>query len=163
MLQLRNDYDLDVFNGDLATIQAIDSIEQELVILTDDGRTIRYPFASLYELTHAYAMTVHKAQGAEFPAVVIPILTSHTAMLSRTLLYTALTRAKELVVVVGQKKAIFLAVRDWRRSPRHTALDGLLNGTMSFEWRRRGSLADAAPSDEDVNVWEGITAEDMSH
>ena len=89
MLQLKNDYDLEVFNGDLGTVRAIDPVEQELALALDDGREVRYPFASLYALTHAYAISVHKAQGAEFPAVVIPLLTSHAAMLGRTLLYTA--------------------------------------------------------------------------
>ena len=84
VLQLRNDYDLEVFNGDLGTVAAIDPVEQELVVALDDGREVRYPFASLHELTHAYAISVHKAQGAEFPAVVIPLLTSHAAMLGRT-------------------------------------------------------------------------------
>ena len=83
----------------------------------DDGREVRYPYASLFALTHAYAISVHKAQGAEFPAVVIPLVTSHAPMLGRTLLYTALTRARQLVVIVGQQKALYLAVRDWRREP----------------------------------------------
>jgi exodeoxyribonuclease V alpha subunit len=136
VLQLRNDYDLQVFNGDLGTIQSIDPVEQEMLLLLDDGRLVRYPYADLFALTHAYAISVHKAQGAEFPAVVIPLLTSHAAMLGRTLLYTALTRARQLVVLVGQQKALRLAVRDWRREPRHTALEGLLAGSTRFAWRR---------------------------
>jgi exodeoxyribonuclease V alpha subunit len=136
VLQLRNDYDLQVFNGDLGTIQSIDPVEQEMQLLLDDGRLVRYPYADLFALTHAYAISVHKAQGAEFPAVVIPLLTSHAAMLGRTLLYTALTRARQLVVLVGQPKALRLAVRDWRREPRHTALEGLLVGTTRFAWLR---------------------------
>src|SRR5215212_8107568 len=117
VLQLRNDYDLGVFNGDLGTVDAIDSTEQELLVRLDDGREVHYPFANLFALTHAYAISVHKAQGAEFPAVVIPLVTSHAPMLGRTLLYTALTRARQLLVIVGQKKALYLAVRDWRRAP----------------------------------------------
>jgi exodeoxyribonuclease V alpha subunit len=134
VLQLRNDYDLQVFNGDLGTVDSIDPVEQELHVALDDGRVIRYPYADLFALTHAYAISVHKAQGAEFPAVVIPLLTSHAAMLGRTLLYTALTRARQLVVIVGQQKALRLAVRDWRREPRYTALQGLLAGTTRFMW-----------------------------
>jgi exodeoxyribonuclease V alpha subunit len=155
VLQLRNDYDLGVFNGDLGTVEAVDLTEQELVLRLDDGRAIRYPFANLYALTHAYAVSVHKAQGAEFPAVVIPLVTSHAPMLGRTLLYTALTRARQLVVIVGQRKALYLAVRDWRRAPRHTALDGLLDGTLRFGWARStgtGELPDDA-SDAD---WPGL-------
>jgi exodeoxyribonuclease V alpha subunit len=149
VLQLKNDYDLNIFNGDLGTITAIDPIEHEILLLLDDGREIPYPSSSLYALSHAYAMSVHKAQGAEFPAVVIPLLTSHAAMLSRTLLYTALTRAQQLVVLVGQKKALSLAVRDWRRTPRHTALDGLLRGETIFSWTRtRGTVTTEEPDDE---------------
>jgi exodeoxyribonuclease V alpha subunit len=140
VLQLRNDYDLQVFNGDLGTVEGVDAAEQELRIALDDGRVIRYPYADLFALTHAYAISVHKAQGAEFPAVVIPLLTSHAAMLGRTLLYTALTRARQLVVIVGQQKALRLAVRDWRREPRYTALAGLLTGATRFVWRRPDDL-----------------------
>ena len=104
VLQLRNDYDLKVFNGDLGTVRAVDPTEQELLLELDDGREVRYPYASLFALTHAYAISVHKAQGAEFPAVVIPLLTSHAPMLGRTLLYTALTRARQLVVIVGPEE-----------------------------------------------------------
>jgi exodeoxyribonuclease V alpha subunit len=134
VLQLRNDYDLQVFNGDLGTVESIDSAEQEMQVILDDGRIVRYPHADLFALTHAYAISVHKAQGAEFPAVVIPLLTSHAAMLGRTLLYTALTRSRQLVVIVGQQKALRLAVRDWRRDPRYTALEGLLAGNTRFTW-----------------------------
>jgi exodeoxyribonuclease V alpha subunit len=140
VLQLRNDYDLQVFNGDLGTIESIDPAEQEMQVLLDDGRIVRYPYADLFALTHAYAISVHKAQGAEFPAVVIPLLTSHAAMLGRTLLYTALTRARQLVVIVGQQKALRLAVRDWRREPRYTALEGLLAGTTRFAWAHADDL-----------------------
>jgi exodeoxyribonuclease V alpha subunit len=153
VLQLRNDYDLKVFNGDLGTVREVDPTEQELLVALDDGREIRYPYASLYALSHAYSVSVHKAQGAEFPAVVIPLLTSHAPMLGRTLLYTALTRARQLAVIVGQRKALFLAVRDWRRAQRHTALGRLLAGTTRFAWRRPGR-ADAAPDDQ--ADWEGL-------
>jgi len=112
VLQLRNDYDLTVYNGDLGTVREVDPTEQEVLLDLDDGREVRYPYASLFVLTHAYAASVHKPQSAEFPAVVIPLVTSHAPMLGRTLLYTALTRARRLVVLVGQTKALFLAVRD---------------------------------------------------
>jgi exodeoxyribonuclease V alpha subunit len=156
VLQLKNDYDLKVFNGDLGTVQAIDSGEQEVLLALDDGREVRYPFAGLYALTHAYAISVHKAQGAEFPAVVIPLLTSHAPMLGRTLLYTALTRARQLVVCVGQRKALGLAVRDWRRVARHTAFDGLLAGTTRFSWSRTIDSADSDVLEEDASIWEGL-------
>jgi exodeoxyribonuclease V alpha subunit len=158
VLQLKNDYDLGVFNGDLGTVKAVDPTEQELILALDDGREVRYPFTGLFALTHAYAISVHKAQGAEFPAVVVPLMTTHAALLGRTLLYTAVTRAQRLVVIVGQWKALMLAVRDWRRSPRSTALGGLLTGETRFSWPRttsapvpdEGELADGS---ED---WEGL-------
>ena len=131
-------------------------MEQELGVALDDGRVVRYPFASLHELTHAYAISVHKAQGAEFPAVVIPLLTSHAAILGRTLLYTAVTRAKQVVVIVGQRKALGLAVRDWRRTPRNTALAGVLDGTLRFSWSRSEGR-DALGGEPD---WEGLLASD---
>src|SRR5207249_3318894 len=158
VLQLKNDYDLEVFNGDLGTIKAVDPIEQQLVLTLDDGREIEYPATSLYQLTHAWALTIHKSQGAEFPAVVIPLLTSHAAMLGRTLLYTAVTRARQLVVIVGQHKALRLAVHDWRREPRHTALGGLLDGSLRFTWRTApaGGAADGEPEE----MWDGLLSSD---
>ncbi len=152
VLQMKNNYDLETFNGDLGTVREIDMVEQELLVALDDGRQVRYPFASLHELTHAYAISVHKAQGAEFPAVVIPLMTSHAAILGRTLLYTAVTRAKQLVVVVGQRKALGLAVRDWRRTPRHTALAGVLGGTLHFDWSRPRARGDVAVEPQ----WDGL-------
>jgi exodeoxyribonuclease V alpha subunit len=157
VLQLKNDYDLKVFNGDLGTVEAIDPVEQEVLVALDDGREVPYPFASLHQLTHAYAISVHKAQGAEFPAVVIPLLTSHAAMLGRTLLYTAVTRARQLVVIVGQQRALAMAVKDWRRQERHTALDGLLAGTLRFTWARAQS-ADANVASP-LPDWEGLISE----
>ena len=154
VLQLKNDYGLEVFNGDLGAVTAIDPVEQEMAVALDDGREIRYPFASLHELTHAYAVSVHKAQGAEFPAVVIPLLSSHAAMLGRTLLYTAVTRARALVVIVGQEKAVAMAVKDWRRQERSTALDGLLAGSTRFAWTR--PRPEPVSGDDGPEGWEGL-------
>jgi exodeoxyribonuclease V alpha subunit len=155
VLQQKNDYDLGVFNGDLGTVTAVDPVEQELTLRLDDGREVRYPAASVYALSHAYAISVHKAQGAEFPVVVLPLLMNHAPMLGRTLLYTALTRARELVILVGQPKALGLAVRDWRRTARQTALGGLLGGALRFHWP---SGTAAGPSDEEAApaLWEGL-------
>ena len=154
VLQLKNDYDLKVFNGDLGTIKVADPAEQELVLALDDGREVRYPYASLYALTHAYAATVHKVQGSEFPAVVILLLMNHAPMLGRTLLYTALTRARQLVIIVGQKRALTLAVKDWRRVARSTALAGLLTGSIAYTWpRSQPSDSDAL---DDLEAWQGL-------
>jgi exodeoxyribonuclease V alpha subunit len=120
------------------------------------GSGIAMNAASLYALTHAYAATVHKVQGSEFPAVVILLLMTHAPMLGRTLLYTALTRARHLVIIVGHKRALALAVTDWRRAPRHTALDGLLAGTLEYTWVRSPSQHEAAS--EEGDVWEALTA-----
>ena len=129
-------------------------MEQEPPLRLDDGREIRYPFANLYALTHAYAVSIHKAQGAEFPAVVIPLVTRHAPMLGRTLLYTALTRARRLVVIVGQRKALYLAVRDWRPAARHSALDRLLDGTLRFGWARTTEAGDLPEASEDAESGE---------
>ena len=162
VLQLRNDYELQVFNGDLGTVQRVDPIAQELTLALDDGREVRYPFANLFALTHAYAISVHKAQGAEFPGVVIPLLTNHAVMLGRTLLYTGLTRARQLVVFVGQPRALRLAVRDWRRDPRHTALEGLLLNTLRYTWPEPTIALGGVASDADAVAWEGSPGDPLA-
>jgi exodeoxyribonuclease V alpha subunit len=154
VLQLRNDYELKVYNGDLGTVRGVDPTEQVLDILLDDGREVRYPYASAYALTHAYAATVHKVQGSEFPAVIIVLMTSHATMLSRTLVYTALTRARQLAVFVGQKRALGLAVRDWRRTPRQTALAELLAGDLHFTWPE--TMRDDPAAEDSAGQWEGL-------
>jgi exodeoxyribonuclease V alpha subunit len=126
-MQMRNDYDKDVYNGDVGRIVALDPIMQELTV-TFDGRPVGYDFLELDQLIHAYAISVHKSQGSEFPAVVIPVLTSHYMMLQRNLLYTAVTRARRLVVLVGQPKAIALAVRNNKVTQRYTGLRERLVG-----------------------------------
>jgi exodeoxyribonuclease V alpha subunit len=159
VLQLRNDYELQIYNGDLGTVQRIDPIAQELTLVLDDAREVRYPFANLFALTHAYAISVHKAQGAEFPGIVMPLLTSHAVMLRRTLLYTGFTRARRLVVLVGHPRALRLAVRDWRRDPRHTALAGLLLNTLHFNWPEATVTQGGTASDADALAWDGLLEE----
>ncbi|RME57897.1 MAG: ATP-dependent RecD-like DNA helicase [Caldilineae bacterium] len=129
VMQVRNNYDKDVYNGDVGQIIALDPVQQNLTVVMD-GRRVVYDFLELDELTHAYAISVHKSQGSEFPAVVIPILTSHYMMLQRNLLYTAVTRAQRLVVLVGQPKAIGMAVRNNRVAQRYTGLTERLQGTI---------------------------------
>ncbi|MBX3001454.1 MAG: AAA family ATPase [Caldilineaceae bacterium] len=128
VMQLRNNYDKDVYNGDMGTITALDLVDQEVTV-TFDGRAVCYNFLELDELTHAWAVSVHKSQGSEYPAVVAPILTSHYMMLQRNLLYTAITRAKRLVVLVGQPKAIAMAVRNNQVAERYTGLAERLSRT----------------------------------
>lgn len=107
---------------------ALDADEQRLTVLTDEEEEIAYDFDELDELAHAYAMTIHRSQGSEYPAVVIPVTTSAWMMLQRNLLYTAVTRAKKLVVLVGSRKAIGQAVHTVSAGRRCTALDFRLSG-----------------------------------
>jgi exodeoxyribonuclease V alpha subunit len=121
VMQTENNYDRDVFNGDLGFVAAIDQEEAELTI-DFDGRAVAYPFGELDEVTPAFATTIHKSQGSEYPAVIVPILTQHYTMLARNLVYTGITRGKRLVVIVGQRKAIAMAVRNSRGRRRWSKL-----------------------------------------
>jgi exodeoxyribonuclease V alpha subunit len=111
VMQIENDYDKDVYNGDIGYIDNVNSDDGELVVRFD-GRTVTYGFGELDTLVPAYAVTIHKSQGSEYPAVVIPMMTQHYVMLQRNLLYTGVTRGRKLVVLVGQKKAVAIAVRN---------------------------------------------------
>jgi len=111
VMQVANDYEREVFNGDLGVVTRVDAEEGELTV-SFDGRPVTYGFGELDELALAYATTIHKAQGSEYPAVVIPLTTQHHAMLARNLLYTGLTRGKRLVVLLGQRRALAIAVRN---------------------------------------------------
>ena len=111
IMQIENDYDKDVYNGDIGYIDAVDVDAGELTA-SFDGRSVTYGFGELDALVPAYAASIHKSQGSEYPAVVIPVMTQHYPMLQRNLLYTGVTRGKKLVVLVGQKKAVAIAVRN---------------------------------------------------
>lgn len=121
VIQTENNYDRDVFNGDLGVVEKINRIEQEMVV-NFEGRSVKYDFADLDELALAYVLSIHKSQGSEFPCVVIPLHTQHYMMLQRNLLYTAVTRGKRLVVLVGTKKALGMAVRREDTNRRYSAL-----------------------------------------
>ena len=110
VMQIENDYDRDVYNGDIGFVTGMDQGEEELAV-EFDGRMVSYPFGELDELALCYATTIHKSQGSEYPVVVIPISTQHYMMLKRNLIYTGITRGKTLVVLVGQKKALAIAVK----------------------------------------------------
>jgi exodeoxyribonuclease V alpha subunit len=122
IMQIENDYDKEVYNGDIGYIDDVDPEEGELTA-SFDGRVITYGFGELDTLVPAYAATIHKSQGSEYPAVVIPVLTQHYTMLQRNLLYTGVTRGKRLVVLVGQKKAVAIAVRNVSGRRRWSKLD----------------------------------------
>ncbi|HEY0712999.1 MAG TPA: AAA family ATPase, partial [Polyangia bacterium] len=125
VMQMRNNYDKDVFNGDIGRIEQVDAEAVEVAVRFED-RTVVYEGDETEELTLAYAVTVHKSQGSEYAAVVIPLHTQHFVMLQRNLLYTAVTRGKRLVVVVGSRKALGIAVRNGNVAARATRLAGRL-------------------------------------
>ncbi len=121
VMQTRNDYEREVFNGDIGRIVDIATKAKELRVRFD-GRDVPYPFDELDALTHAYAITVHKSQGSEYPAVIIPVSTQHYMMLRRNLLYTAVTRAKQLVILVGSEKAMRIALGNAQAGVRYSGL-----------------------------------------
>ena len=128
VMQVENDYDKEVYNGDIGFVADVDPDLGELTA-TFDGRTVTYAFGELDVLVPAYAATIHKSQGSEYPAVIIPVMTQHYSMLQRNLLYTGVTRGKRLVVLVGQKKAVAIAVKNASGRRRWSKLG---------EWLRRG-------------------------
>ncbi|HWM89875.1 MAG TPA: ATP-dependent RecD-like DNA helicase [Thermoanaerobaculia bacterium] len=127
VMQVRNNYDLEVFNGDIGRVTGIDELDQ-LLRVTIDGREVVYEPSMLDELTLAYACSIHKSQGSEYPCVVVPLHTQHYLMLQRNLLYTALTRAKRLAVLVGEPRALEAAVKNRRVRTRFTRLAERLAG-----------------------------------
>ena len=127
VMQVANNYEREVFNGDLGVVSGLDMEEGELTV-GFDGRPVVYGFGELDELVLAYATTIHKAQGSEHPAVVIPLTTQHYAMLARNLLYTGVTRGKRLVVLVGQRRALAIAVRNGAGRRRWSKLREWLGG-----------------------------------
>jgi exodeoxyribonuclease V alpha subunit len=122
IMQTRNNYDKDVYNGDIGFVQNIDIVEQTLSV-DFDGRLAQYEWSEVDELALAYAVSVHKAQGSEFPVVVMPVVTQHYMMLQRNLLYTAVTRARDLCVLTGSRRAIGIAVHNNKVAQRFTALE----------------------------------------
>jgi exodeoxyribonuclease V alpha subunit len=121
VMQIKNNYDKLVFNGDIGTIDQINYNNQKVIIIYN-SREIEYDFADLDEIIHAYAVSIHKSQGSEYPVVIIPILTQHYILLQRNLIYTAVTRGKKLVIMVGTKKALAMAVNTVKSETRHTGL-----------------------------------------
>ena len=132
VMQIENDYDKEVYNGDIGYIDDVDPDDSELTA-SFDGRTVSYGFGELDTLVPAYAATIHKSQGSEYPAVVIPVMTQHYAMLQRNLLYTGVTRGKRLVVLVGQKKAVAIAVKNIAGRRRWSKLDEWLGAKVGGE------------------------------
>ena len=129
VIQMENNYDREVFNGDLGTVDFIDREDQKLIVRFDH-RLVTYEFTDLDELALAYVLSIHKSQGSEFPCVVIPLHTQHYMMLRRNLVYTAVTRGKKLVIIVGSRKALEMAVRRTDTARRYSALDRRLRDAL---------------------------------
>ena len=120
-MQLKNNYDKGIFNGDIGRITHIDH-ESQQVLISFDNRKVLFEYPELDAIILAYAISVHKAQGSEYPAVIIPILMQHYLLLQRNLIYTAITRAKKLVVIVGTKKALSAGIKNDKTRKRYTSL-----------------------------------------
>ncbi len=129
VMQIRNNYDKNVFNGDIGRVVDINRETRE-VIIAFDGKKIAYDFTELDEIVPAYAVSVHKSQGSEYPAVIIPVLTQHYILLQRNLIYTAVTRGRELVILVGTKKALAIAINNDKTQQRFTRLKDRLQGKV---------------------------------
>jgi len=128
IMQLKNDYDKEVYNGDIGSIIGVEVGKNTIVTVAfSDSRSVTFQDEEIKELTLAYAVSVHKSQGSEFPVVVMPVLTSHYIMLQRNLLYTGVTRAKKLVILVGQKRAIFIALKNDKPQKRYSGLGYFLS------------------------------------
>ena len=125
VMQIKNNYEKEIFNGDIGRIQEIDPENQKVSILFDQ-KEIEYEYSEMDELTLAYAISVHKSQGSEYPAIILPLLTQHYIMLQRNLIYTAITRGKKLVVVTGSKKAFEMGIKNDRISKRYTHLSRMI-------------------------------------
>ena len=129
VMQIKNNYDKEVFNGDIGRVTGIDEEAQELTV-SFDGRQVDYDFADLDEVVQAYAVSVHKAQGSQYPVVVIPVHTQHYMLLQRNLIYTGITRGRKLVVMVGTRKALAIAVANNKTQKRFTRLAERLKGKV---------------------------------
>lgn len=137
VMQLRNNYDKDVFNGDLGYIREVDT-EDRMLTVDFDGKKVEYDVTELDELTLAYATTIHKVQGSEYPIVVMPVLMTHFVMLQRNLIYTGITRAKKICVLIGAMKALAYAVRNMSVLKRNTSLRERLNPSLTTDGKLRG-------------------------
>ena len=131
VMQTINNYDKGIYNGDIGYIIAIDKEDQKIRI-DFSGREVIYEYSELEEIVLCYAMTIHKSQGSEYPVIIIPVITQHYMMLQKNLLYTAITRAKQLAIVIGQKQAIKIAVNNRTVAARHTKLKDWLKWKIFF-------------------------------
>jgi len=126
VIQTVNNYDKEVFNGDIGQILKID-VEESVLHVDYDGRTVEYEFGEMDEVSLAYATSIHKSQGSEYPAVIIPLAMQHYTLLERNLIYTAVTRGKKLVTIIGEPKALAMAVKNLKSNRRLTNLSARLS------------------------------------
>ena len=134
-MQIKNDYDKGVFNGDVGTVSWVDPDEREMGVLFGDVM-IQYKGQEMEDIVLSYATTIHKSQGSEYPVVIVPVMSTHSIMLQRNLIYTAITRAKKLCIMIGEKKALAYAVKNFTIAKRNTNLKGRLTG----EWIENPSI-----------------------
>ncbi len=130
VMQIRNNYDLGVFNGDIGNI--VEIVNDDSVVVSFDGKKVHYEYRDLEELVPAYCISIHKSQGCEFKAVIIPIMTQHYVMLQRNLIYTAVTRAKKLCILVGSQKALSIAVKSNDAFQRYSRLAFLMKERVTI-------------------------------
>jgi exodeoxyribonuclease V alpha subunit len=121
VMQIENNYNKNIFNGDIGFINSVNFRARSINIMFDD-RIIEYTFTELNQIVHAYAITIHKSQGGEYPVVILPVVTQHFVMLNKNLMYTALTRAKKAAILLGQRRALAIAVNNISTQVRHTML-----------------------------------------
>jgi exodeoxyribonuclease V alpha subunit len=122
LMQISNNYEKNVFNGDMGRLAHINFREKKFIVMFDSNQSVEYNMFEADQLSLAYAVTVHKAQGSEFPAVIMPLLSQHYMMLQRNLLYTGMTRAKKLLILIGDRRSVAMAVNNIRQAPRFTHL-----------------------------------------
>ena len=151
VMQVKNNYDKEVFNGDIGIIESVD-LQDHTLLVNFDGRSIEYDATELDELVHAYATTIHKAQGSEYPIVVMPVLMNHFVMLQRNLIYTGITRAKRILVMVGTKKALAYAVRNVTVTRRNTLLKERLAGQIQVKKPAKIYYPDFSGTAEDTRM-----------
>ena len=175
VIQTQNNYQREVFNGDIGRITDVDAVDQTLSV-DYDGRDVEYDFGDLDELQLAYCTSIHKAQGSEYPAVVIPVHTQHFVMLQRNLLYTGITRGRKLVVLVGSRKALWIAVNKADQARRNSLLHWRLRqgaGKPAGAWITQNACCSAnpahascfgsAPMDEEAAFLEGVVSAPRNH
>ena len=158
-MQIRNNYDKGVFNGDVGYIEEVD-MEERTLIASFDGISVEYEASELDELSLAYATTIHKSQGSEYPIVVMPVLMNHFVMLQRNLIYTGITRARKICVLIGTTKALAYAIRNMSVLKRNTKLKERLNPSLVVKTDSQTITPKVIPYPELPEEFGSMAAED---